>query len=167
MGYPAALGGAYRLVLIDPRGHGESDKPHDTAAYAHELMADDVVAVLDDLGIARAHYFGYSMGAGIGFVLAARAPQRFHSFVFGGGDPTDRDPDAPHRMRDEIAQGMAYYVARSSERLGPRMAAGRRARLLAGDAEVFVARARQTSNWRGHAALDPSARSARHQTRPV
>src|SRR6266508_3473091 len=63
VGYVAALGGAYRLILVDARGHGASDKPHDPAAYRDHLMAGDVLAVLDDLAIAGAHFFGYSMGA--------------------------------------------------------------------------------------------------------
>src|SRR4051794_35255926 len=60
-GYVAALGGDYRLILIDARGHGLSDKPRDPDAYAFARMADDVVAVLDDLGHDRAHFYGYSM----------------------------------------------------------------------------------------------------------
>jgi pimeloyl-ACP methyl ester carboxylesterase len=52
----------FQLILFDARGHGRSDKPHEPAAYGLQ-MADDVVAVLDDVRVSRAHYFGYSMGA--------------------------------------------------------------------------------------------------------
>src|SRR5438067_13417159 len=92
LGYAATLGATYRLILTDARGHGASDKPHEPAAYRMAAMADDVVAVLDDLGLARAHFFGYSMGGKIGFVLAARAPERCRSFVLGGSSAADRDP---------------------------------------------------------------------------
>jgi pimeloyl-ACP methyl ester carboxylesterase len=85
-GYAGALKDDFKLVMFDARGHGQSDKPHDPAAYA-TAMVDDVVAVLDDIGMSDAHYFGYSMGAGIGFRLAARYPERFRSFVFGGASP--------------------------------------------------------------------------------
>jgi pimeloyl-ACP methyl ester carboxylesterase len=65
-GYTNVLGDDYRLILIDARGHGRSDKPHEPEAYVRELRATDVVAVLDDLGIGKTNYFGYSMGGRIG-----------------------------------------------------------------------------------------------------
>ncbi|MET0707731.1 MAG: alpha/beta fold hydrolase [Tardiphaga sp.] len=52
----------HRLILLDSRGHGESDKPHDPAAYDLGLRALDVLAVLDDLSIRKSDYFGYSLG---------------------------------------------------------------------------------------------------------
>jgi pimeloyl-ACP methyl ester carboxylesterase len=80
-GYAAELKKEHRLVLIDARGHGRSDKPHDPEAAAGlERRPADVVAVLDDLGIDRAHYFGYSLGGWIGFGLAKYAP-RTHPLV--------------------------------------------------------------------------------------
>ena len=59
-------GAGYRVVGLDCRGHGGSEKPHDPAAYALELMAADVRRLLDHLDISVAHYLGYSMGARIG-----------------------------------------------------------------------------------------------------
>ena len=66
-GYTDALKKDFQLVLYDARGHGRSDKPHEPAAYGLLNMAEDVVAVLDDLGIGQAHYFGFSMGAKVGY----------------------------------------------------------------------------------------------------
>lgn len=63
-GYVAPLSERYRVVLVDMRGHGRSDKPHDGEAYALKNLVGDVVAVLADAGIQRAHYWGYSMGDG-------------------------------------------------------------------------------------------------------
>src|SRR6201999_4042488 len=62
LGYVDALKDRPRITLVDPRGPGKSAKPHDPAAYDLRLRAADVVAVLDDLGIPCASYFGYSMG---------------------------------------------------------------------------------------------------------
>src|SRR5262249_18139552 len=73
-GYVDALKHDYRLILVDARGHGSSDKPHDPAAYGLDKRAGDVVAVLDAIGISRAHFWGYSMGSWIGFGMAAFAP---------------------------------------------------------------------------------------------
>jgi len=57
----------YQLILIDARGHGASDKPHDPEAYRTETMVADVVSVLNDLNIEKAHFLGYSMGGQIGW----------------------------------------------------------------------------------------------------
>src|SRR5512133_1812244 len=61
-GYTEQLAQDHLLVLMDPRGHGQSDKPHDKEAYAPVLLARDVLAVVDHLGFARVHYLGYSLG---------------------------------------------------------------------------------------------------------
>jgi pimeloyl-ACP methyl ester carboxylesterase len=86
-GYVDALAGVYQLVLIDARGHGESDKPHDASMYADSAMPLDVVAVLDHLKIERSAFFGYSMGGDIGLALAYYAPGRFTALGIGGAAP--------------------------------------------------------------------------------
>lgn len=84
-GWFKTLGEAgYRVLALDNRGHGESDKPYDKAAYSPELMASDAAAVLDDVGIRSAHVFGYSMGARITAFLAMARPELTKSMVFGG-----------------------------------------------------------------------------------
>ncbi len=83
-GYVKELKDGYTLILIDARGHGESDKPHDPAAYDFKPQVGDVVAVLDDLKIEKAHFWGYSMGANIGFYIPVYAPERFTSLILGG-----------------------------------------------------------------------------------
>jgi pimeloyl-ACP methyl ester carboxylesterase len=82
-----ALKDDYRLILVDMRGQGKSDKPHDPDAYAAATQASDIVVVLDKLGIAKANFFGYSLGARLGWALAKYAPARFQSFIFGGDAP--------------------------------------------------------------------------------
>ncbi|MFN0028669.1 MAG: alpha/beta fold hydrolase [Acidimicrobiales bacterium] len=47
-----------KVVIIDARGHGQSDKPHDPDSYALPTLTSDVVAMLDTLGVDRAHFFG-------------------------------------------------------------------------------------------------------------
>ncbi|MFC1920381.1 alpha/beta fold hydrolase [Chloroflexota bacterium] len=86
-GYADKLRDEFRLILLDFRGHGRSDKPTEASAH-RDGMSDDVVAVLDSLEIAKAHYFGYSMGASVGFSLAtSRYATRFLSFILGGMTP--------------------------------------------------------------------------------
>ena len=84
-GWLKTLGDAgYRVIAIDNRGHGASDKPHNAEAYRPPIMAADAVALLDHLGIPEAHIMGYSMGARISAFLALGHPHRVRSLVFGG-----------------------------------------------------------------------------------
>ncbi|MCU1403299.1 MAG: putative hydrolase/acyltransferase [Microbacteriaceae bacterium] len=86
-GYSRGLGTDHRVITLDLRGHGRSDKPHVQSAYSNELFVGDVLAVLDQLGVDRAHYLGYSLGGRVGFSLAAAHPERMLSFVTAGGAP--------------------------------------------------------------------------------
>lgn len=84
-GWVKTLGDAgYRVIALDNRGHGQSAKPHDKAAYHPVAMAGDAIALLDHLGIEQAHIKGYSMGARISAFLADQHPERVSSLVFGG-----------------------------------------------------------------------------------
>lgn len=71
----ANLAKDYRVIAMDLRGHGKSDKPHDPNGYG-ETMAGDVVRLLDHLKIPRAHVLGYSLGAMIAGRLATMHPAR-------------------------------------------------------------------------------------------
>ena len=73
-----------RVVALDCRGHGQSDKPHDPAAYGGENMAQDVLRLMDHLGIAKADLFGYSMGAAVSVYLLAHYREKFTSVILGG-----------------------------------------------------------------------------------
>lgn len=87
LGYVDALASEHRLILIDSRGHGGSDAPHDEASYRPEPRVADVVAVLGAAGVDRATFFGFSMGGWIGFACAKWAPERFRAFILGGQHP--------------------------------------------------------------------------------
>jgi len=82
--YAALRDAGRRVIALDCRGHGESDKPRDPAAYGHETMAEDVVRLLDHLSIDRADLMGYSMGGAIAAELLAEHPDRFHAVVLAG-----------------------------------------------------------------------------------
>lgn len=91
-GVTRALAETHRLILIDHRGHGASDKPHDAAAYSMPLRVADLVAVLDELGIERAHWIGASWGARLLFGLAEHAPERALTLTMGGQSPFAFNP---------------------------------------------------------------------------
>jgi pimeloyl-ACP methyl ester carboxylesterase len=81
-----------RVIYVDHRGHGRSDKPHDPAAYALDLRTADIVSVIDALGLERAHFAGISWGARLGFALGERVPERLLSLVLNGNQPYAWDP---------------------------------------------------------------------------
>lgn len=78
------LAAGRRVIAFDNRGHGESEKPHDPAAYLMAIMAEDARRLLDHLGVERADVIGYSMGARIAASLALKHQPRVRSAVFGG-----------------------------------------------------------------------------------
>ena len=96
-GYVDALKQNYQLILVDARGHGASDKPHDPAAYALPLRVGYVLAVLDAVNVDRPHFWGYSMGGWIGFGMATYAAQRVHALVIGGAHPYEQRLPASSR----------------------------------------------------------------------
>lgn len=73
-----------RVIALDNRGHGQSERLHDPAAYHANIMAGDVKNLMDHLGIARADVMGYSMGARITAHLALAHPLRLRSALLGG-----------------------------------------------------------------------------------
>ncbi len=83
-GYVRALRSAHRLVLIDFRGHGHSDKPHSSAEYAMDLFVGDVLGVLDAESIDRTDVFGYSLGSRVALAMATSRPDRVRRLVLGG-----------------------------------------------------------------------------------
>lgn len=77
-------GAGRRVVLLDNRGHGDSEKLYDPAAYHSARMAGDVLALLDHLDIPRADVMGYSMGARITAHVALAAPERVRAAILSG-----------------------------------------------------------------------------------
>lgn len=142
-GYVDALKADYRLILLDPRGHGDSDKPHDADAYGPAPTVADVLAVLDAVGLERAHYLGYSWGGRVGFDLGVQAPHRVLSLTLGGMHPFARDSQQEVQQFTQRAallrqEGMAGFIA-AAERTTEPMPPERRARWLAQDGQAVAA----------------------------
>ncbi len=78
-----ALKTKFRVIGLDARGHGQSDKPHDAEAYG-SFMVVDVANLMDHLGLQKAHVVGYSMGGIIALKMASLYPDRIISAVTGG-----------------------------------------------------------------------------------
>jgi pimeloyl-ACP methyl ester carboxylesterase len=94
----------YRVIGLDCRGHGGSEKPHDPASYALELMAADVRRLLDQLDVPSAHYVGYSMGARIGVQALLDFSKRLGRVVLAGigwGGAFHEAPEIARMLRGE------------------------------------------------------------------
>jgi len=121
-GWTETLSPVRQVIALDCRGHGESDKPHNPQAYAAHEMTDDVVRLMDHLGVGTADIFGYSMGAGISLRALVRHPQRFASAVLGGiGDVQRRGgwrpgvaeallADDPSSISDPVAKAFRMFA---------------------------------------------------------
>jgi pimeloyl-ACP methyl ester carboxylesterase len=82
---PALAKSGYRAVLIDSRGHGRSTR--DSRPFTYELMASDVLAVMDVLHLGKAAVVGWSDGACIALILAIKAPARVAGGILACAEP--------------------------------------------------------------------------------
>ena len=95
-----ALAKRHRVVALDIRGYGKSDKPHDPSAYGSK-MADDVVRLLDHLGVRRAHVVGYSLGARITSWLIVNRPGRLITATLGASTYFADTPEQRRAFEEE------------------------------------------------------------------
>ncbi|OUS95638.1 alpha/beta hydrolase [Rhodococcus sp. NCIMB 12038] len=148
-GYVAALRDRYRLILVDLRGHGRSDKPHDEDAYAMDLLSGDVLAVLDHLELPSAHVLGYSLGGRVALALAVGAPDRLESLIVGGGSSL---PQAgafdrlffPGCIDVLERDGMDAFLGQWNARRAWPIDAGTRVAFMANDAKALAAYMRRS-----------------------
>ena len=86
---PALVDAGYQVITYDQRGYGASDKPAELEAYSIPFLAIDATAVLDQLGIEKAHFVGHDWGAAVAWAVGALAPARVdHLVPISVGHPT-------------------------------------------------------------------------------
>lgn len=141
----------YQTILFDARGHGKSDKPITPESYQQEVFCSDVTAVMDALGVKKAHYFGYSMGTMMGFRLAQYALPRFHSMILGGMDAYVVEAEKQGNeqrlevLKVAVERGIEYYVEWLEKVFGP--APMIRAQCLSNDPKVLFALMSALHSW--------------------
>lgn len=129
-GHADALVAAGRqVILTDCRGHGDSGKPHDPAAYGAKQRVADMLAVLDQLDIRRADLIGYSMGGVIALMAALQMPGRVGALAVIGAHPFAQDMD---RVREALFDGIEGWI-NLIESHGTRLPAPVKERMLAND----------------------------------
>ena len=110
----------YRLILLDCRGHGKSDKPHGDSDYGLK-MVDDVIKLMEHLSIKKANFFGYSMGASIIFRLLLSTPEILISVILGGFVLNFNEKDSI-RDRETTKQIVEAFRAESADQVKKPMA---------------------------------------------
>jgi pimeloyl-ACP methyl ester carboxylesterase len=119
-----------RVIALDQRGHGESQKFHEPEAYLRSNLAADAIALLDELGVGRAEVFGYSMGTRTALQIAIDAPDRVNNLILGGvggklftptPSPTGETlvdamlTDAPETIRNEFLKSFRQFADEQGE----------------------------------------------------
>ena len=93
----------YRVITFDNRGTGSSDQPRDPETYTMRVLADDAAALLDAIGIERAHVAGHSLGSTVAQELAINHPQKVASLqlhcTWGAPTPGSTGSSAAWRIR--------------------------------------------------------------------
>jgi len=130
LGYVDALKNDYQLILMDGRGFGKSDKPHDIEQYDISLRVTDVTVVLDALEIKQAIIFGSSVNAATVYALMGYCPERFLAYVALGlsdyVDPTFNDwfqkgpqfiAEQMNALFDDAPQGLVSRYAQNDPRV--------------------------------------------------
>jgi 3-oxoadipate enol-lactonase len=113
----AALKDEYRILAYDTRGHGATEAPK--GAYALELLADDLSALLKTLKIERTHFCGLSMGGMIGQTFALKYPGVFETLTLADTTsryPAEALPTWQERIKTVEAKGMEPLVQATIER---------------------------------------------------
>jgi len=113
----SALAGRHTVIAYDIRGHGKT--PATPGAYDFDLLADDALALMDALRIARASFVGISLGGMIGQALALKAPRRLEKLVLAdttAAYPPEARASWPERIRQIEASGLEPLVQPTLER---------------------------------------------------
>lgn len=141
-----ALTQVFRVVRYDRRGHGKSGAP--PGSYSMERFGRDVLAILDDLNIAKTHWCGLSMGGMVGQWLGANAPDRVGKLILANTTCHFPDPTRWHDRIKAVRQGgieavadavLAGWLTADFRERQPQVAASVKAMMLTTPVEGYVA----------------------------
>ena len=114
---------SYRCIVYAARGYPPSDVPREIESYSQQIAVEDALAVLDGLGIDRAHVVGLSMGGFCALHLGLRAPERAESLVVAGCG-YGAAPETQEQFRRESAAIAEAFRTEGAARVAPRYAVG-------------------------------------------
>ena len=141
-----ALTQLFRVIRYDRRGHGKSSVP--PGPYSMERFGRDVLAILDDLNIEKAHWCGLSMGGMVGQWLGANAPERFGKIILANTACHYPDPTNWHNRIKAVQEGgiaavadtvIAGWLTADFREREPQITANMKAMLLASPVQGYIA----------------------------
>ena len=141
-----ALTQLFRVIRYDRRGHGKSSVP--AGPYSMERFGRDVLAILDDLNIEKAHWCGLSMGGMVGQWLGANAPERFGKIILSNTACYYPDPTNWHNRIKAVKEGgiaavadtvIAGWLTADFREREPQIAANMKAMLIASPVQGYLA----------------------------
>jgi pimeloyl-ACP methyl ester carboxylesterase len=157
-GYTDGLPG-FRKILMDQRGRGRSDRPDTIESHRMERHFEDVAAILDDVGVNRCAFWGYSNGILVGLAFGVAYPSRLAALVGTGAmsfqDFTDLPPvDLADLVKQDASRGgvgavLDRYMAAENESFPPEIDQNVRA----GDPLMFALDRAGRRSWRGPLSL--------------
>jgi pimeloyl-ACP methyl ester carboxylesterase len=154
-GYTDELRGDHHIANVDVRGHGESGKPHESAAYSYDLLIADVLAVADAEGMDRFAMWGHSYGGDIAWMTAAAVPDRVQAVITTGAWDPRVDPEYSiensqwfKAVRDGGTRGLLErFELEDGDAFDREFPEWARAVTLRGDAEAFIAAFEGQFDW--------------------
>jgi pimeloyl-ACP methyl ester carboxylesterase len=154
----------HQLILVDPRGHGRSDKPRDPAAHRIEEYRDDVRAVMDATHTDRALLWGISDGSKIGIALADKYPERVAAQIdhdgLGGCDLCDLPErqgrlDAARLARGKSGALLEYFAKAEGYAVPPALVK----EMQSNDPEMVASELVEWTHWKGPLSILPRLRA--------
>jgi pimeloyl-ACP methyl ester carboxylesterase len=149
----------HRLVVVDPRGHGKSDRPRDPKAHAMQEYRDDLLAVLDISHVEKAVFLGISDGAKISCALAHAYPNRTSALIdLDGIDDRDlcEPPESNSRLdlaRTVRSQGCEKSITEAAPTLGFSPDSALMKEFEAADSEMVALELEEWTHWKGPVSL--------------
>lgn len=145
-GYVDALQADFKLILIDQRGAGRSDKPPDPQAHVVERYVEDALRVLDDLGVRSFAVWGWSWGGDPAIELAHGLPDRVEAAVLTGNVPGPMSEEGMQWVEENLvrpvrARGMAAILELAMDMEGDALPEWTRRQISETDPAAFIATA--------------------------
>lgn len=150
-GYVERLRDHFRVVTVEPRGHGASTAPTDPSAYALSAMSSDIRAVLNHLHLDRAVLWGYSLGAKMALAFAGSDPERVAGLVLGGFEPHSEVDLSGDLVADRLSEGGEAWRALWQQMVDLPTATGER--LIRSNTRGLLALRQAEADWPGLAAV--------------
>ena len=139
----------FRVVLLDHRGRGGSDRPPRMEQHAMNEYVGDVIALIEEVGEERVGLVGYSMGAQVAYAVAAAAPERLFGLVgMGSVGSADADPADEVVFAEALrANGTAWLLDEIEREEGLALPGPVRTSMAATDVEQFALSVEAQSEW--------------------